>query len=69
VQYADESPIEPNCILSKCQNDCGVLARENARSSGPGMMFQNTCKKYYGDSSKNIKFSLLSKKKLAKMLC
>jgi hypothetical protein len=26
------------------------------------MMFQNTCKKHYGDSSKNITFSLSSKK-------
>jgi hypothetical protein len=32
VQYADESPIEPNCILSKCQNDCGVVAREKCKT-------------------------------------
>jgi hypothetical protein len=36
--------------------------------SGPRMMLQKKCKKYYGDSSKNITFSLLSNKKLAKML-
>jgi hypothetical protein len=28
VQYADGSPIEPEGILSKWQNDCGVVARE-----------------------------------------
>jgi hypothetical protein len=61
AQYTDGSLIEPKCILSKWWNDCNVAARENARSSGPGMMFQKTCKKYYGDSSKNISFSLLSK--------
>jgi hypothetical protein len=70
TQYTDGSPIEPEGALLKCQNDCGVVARENARSSGPGMMlFKKTCKKHYGDSLKNITFSLLSKKKLAKMLC
>jgi hypothetical protein len=31
-------------------------------------MFQKKCKKHYGDSSKNITFSFLGKKKLAKML-
>jgi hypothetical protein len=45
-----------------------LLRGRNARSPGPGMMFQKKCKKHYGDSSKNIIFSLLSKKKLAKML-
>jgi hypothetical protein len=45
-----------------------LLRGRNARSSSPGMMFQKKRKKYYGDSSKNITFSLLSKKKLAKML-
>jgi hypothetical protein len=30
------------------------------------MMFQKTCQKYYGDSTKNITFSLLIKIKLAK---
>jgi hypothetical protein len=69
TQYADGSPIEPEGILSKCQNDCGFVARENATSSGPGtMLFQKTCKKHYGDSSNNITFSLMSKKNLAKML-
>jgi hypothetical protein len=36
-----------------------LLRGKNARSSGPGMMFQKTCKKQYGNSSKNITFSLL----------
>jgi hypothetical protein len=45
-----------------------LLQGENARSSGPGMMFQKTCKKHYGDSSNNITFSLLRKNNLAKML-
>jgi hypothetical protein len=68
TQYADGLLIEPKGILSKWRNNYGVLARENARLSGPGMMFQKTCKKHYGDSSKNITFVLLSKKKLAKMM-
>jgi hypothetical protein len=62
VQYAYGSPIEPQAILSKWRNDY------SARLSGPRMMLQKKCKKYYGDSSKNITFSLLSNKKLAKML-
>jgi hypothetical protein len=45
-----------------------LLRGRNARLSGPRMMLQKICKKHYGDSSKNITFSLLSKKKLAKML-
>jgi hypothetical protein len=68
VQYTDVSPIEPKGVLSKWRNDCGVVARENARSSDPRMMFQKTWKKHYWDSSKNITFSLLKKNKLAKML-
>jgi hypothetical protein len=28
TQYADGSPIEPESVLSKWQNDCGVVARE-----------------------------------------
>jgi hypothetical protein len=52
--------------MAKC---CGVIERKNARSSALGMMFQKTCKKYYGNSSKNITFSLLGRKILAKMLC
>jgi hypothetical protein len=43
-----------------------LLRGKNARSSSPEMMFQNTCKKHYGDSSKNITFSFLSKNNLAK---
>jgi hypothetical protein len=47
-----------------------LLRAKNARSSDPWMMlFQKTCKKHYGDTSKNITFFLLTKKKLAKMLC
>jgi hypothetical protein len=68
TQYTDVSPIEPKGLLSKWRNDCGVVVRENARLSGPMTMFQKTCKKHYADSSKNIIFSLLSKKKLAKIL-
>jgi hypothetical protein len=69
AQYADGSPIEPKGVLSKWRNDCGAVVRKNARSSSLRMMlFQKTCKKPYGDSSKNITFSLLSKKKLTKML-
>jgi hypothetical protein len=69
AQYTDGSPIEPKGVLSKWRNDCGVVVRKNARSSSLRMMlFQKTCKKPYGDSSKNITFSLLSKKKLTKML-
>jgi hypothetical protein len=46
-----------------------LLRAKNARSSGPWMMlFQKTCKKHYGDTSKNITFFLLTKKKLAKMI-
>jgi hypothetical protein len=41
---------------------------QNARLSSLGMMFPKTFKKHYGDSSKNITFSFLRKKKLAKML-
>jgi hypothetical protein len=48
--------------------DVVLLQGRNARSSGPKMMFQKKCKKHYGDSSRNITFFLLSKKKLAKML-
>jgi hypothetical protein len=44
------------------------LSGRNARLSGPRMMFQKKCKKYYGDSSNNITFSLPSKTKLAKIL-
>jgi hypothetical protein len=68
TQYADRSPIEPECVLSKWQNYCGVVVRKNARLCGPGMMFHKTCKKHYGGSSKNITFSILSKEKMAKML-
>jgi hypothetical protein len=53
------------------QNDetTAVLLRgRNARLSGPGKMFQKKYNKHYGDPSKNITFSLLSKKKLTKML-
>jgi hypothetical protein len=45
-----------------------LLRGTNARSPGPEMMLQKKCKKHYGDSSKNITFPLLRKKKLAKML-
>jgi hypothetical protein len=46
-----------------------VLLRErNTRLFGPEMMLQKKCKKHYGDSSKNITFFLLSKKKLTKIL-
>jgi hypothetical protein len=45
-----------------------LLRGRNTRSSDPGMMLQKKCKKHYVDSSKNITFFLLSKKKLAKML-
>jgi hypothetical protein len=46
-----------------------VLLRErNTRSFGPEMMLQKKCKKHYDDSSKNITFFLLSKKKLTKIL-
>jgi hypothetical protein len=71
AQCVDGSPIGPERVISKWQNDCGVVAREkNARSSSHGMMlFQKTCKKHYGDSSKNITFSLLSKNFVAKILC
>jgi hypothetical protein len=31
AQYADGSPIEPKGILSKWQNDCGVVAREKCK--------------------------------------
>jgi hypothetical protein len=62
TQYGDGSPIEPKGILSNWRNDCGVVARENARLSGLGMIFQKTCKKHFEDSSKNITFSLSSKK-------
>jgi hypothetical protein len=68
TQYADGSPIEPKGVLSKWRNDHSVVARKNARPSGPRMIFQKTCKKHYKDSSKNITFSLLSKNNLAKML-
>jgi hypothetical protein len=43
-----------------------LLGGRNSRSSGHGMMLQKKCKKHYGDSSKNITFSLLSKKKIGK---
>jgi hypothetical protein len=45
-----------------------VLQGKSARSSGPRMMLQKICRKHYGDSSKNITFPLMNKKKLAKML-
>jgi hypothetical protein len=45
-----------------------VLRGRNARSSGPGMLLQKKCKKYYGDSSKNITFFPSEQEKLAKML-
>jgi hypothetical protein len=45
-----------------------LLRGRNTRSSSLGMMLQKKCKKHYRDSSKNITFSLPSKKKLAKML-
>jgi hypothetical protein len=45
-----------------------LLRGKNVRSFDPGMMIQNIYKKHYGDSSKNITFSFLKKKKLAKML-
>jgi hypothetical protein len=51
------------------QNDemAAVLLRgRNSRSSGPGMVLQKKCKKYYEDSSKNITFFLPSKKKWQK---
>jgi hypothetical protein len=31
VQYADKSPIEPEGILSKWRNGCGVVAREKSK--------------------------------------
>jgi hypothetical protein len=31
AQYADGSPIEPHGVLSKWQNDCGVVAREKCK--------------------------------------
>jgi hypothetical protein len=31
VQYADGSPIEPEYILSKWQNDCDIVAREKCK--------------------------------------
>jgi hypothetical protein len=45
-----------------------LLRWRNAKSSDPGMMLEKKCKKHYEDSSKNITFSLLRKKKLAKMI-
>jgi hypothetical protein len=56
VQYVDGSPVEPKGVLSKWQNDCGVVVRENASSSSLGMMFQKASKKHYGDSSKPLHF-------------
>jgi hypothetical protein len=67
-QYPDGSPIEPEGVLSKWETTAVLLRGRNARSSDPEMMLQKKCKKHYGDSSKNITFSLLSKKQLAKML-
>jgi hypothetical protein len=69
TQYTDGSPIEPKCVLLKWQNDYDVVARKKWRNMQfGGMMFQKICEKYYGDSSKNITFFLLSKNNLAKML-
>jgi hypothetical protein len=68
AQYADGSPIEPKGILQNGKMTVVLLRGRNARSSGLGLMLQKKCKKHYGDSSKNITFSLLSKKILAKML-
>jgi hypothetical protein len=68
MQYADGSPIEPGGILLKWRNKHVVVPREKCNIIGPGMMFEKKCKKHYGDASNNITFSLLSKKKLAKML-
>jgi hypothetical protein len=45
-----------------------LLRGRNVRSSGPRMMLQKKYKKHYVDSSKNITFFLLSKKKMIKML-
>jgi hypothetical protein len=43
-----------------------LLRGRNARSSGPKMMLQKKYKKHCVDSSKNIIFFLLSKKKRQK---
>jgi hypothetical protein len=31
MQYADGAPIEPEGVLSKWQNDCGVVGREKCK--------------------------------------
>jgi hypothetical protein len=31
TQYADGSPVEPESVLSKWQNDCGVVVREKCK--------------------------------------
>jgi hypothetical protein len=60
--------LNQKAIFQNGKTTAVLLRGRNARSVGPGMMFQKKCKKRYEDSSKNITFFLLSKKKLAKML-
>jgi hypothetical protein len=68
VQYANGSPIEPESVLSKWRNDCGVVVREKYKIIWSRNDVTKEMQETLWDSSKNITFSLLTKKKLVKML-
>jgi hypothetical protein len=68
VQYANGSLIEPESVLSKWRNDCGVVVREKCKIVWSWNDVTKEMQEKLWDSSKNITFSFLSKKKLVKML-
>jgi hypothetical protein len=57
-----------NAFFPNGETSLVLLQWKIAKSSSLGMMFQKAFKKNYGDSSKTITFSHLSKNDLAKML-
>jgi hypothetical protein len=69
VQYADGSPIEPEGILSKWQNDYGVIAREKCKIIWSwDYVIEEMQEILWGFIKEHYIFFLLSKKKLTKML-
>jgi hypothetical protein len=49
-QFLDELAAEPKGVLSKWSNNCGVLTKENIRSTGLiGVLFQKKRKKLNGN--------------------
>jgi hypothetical protein len=69
TQFPYGWPVQPEDVLSKWHNDCGVLAREKCKIIWYNwVMLQKMRKKLYGNWSRHIMSSLLNMKNLSKWL-